>query len=74
MVSFRIPCALRQHTGGQERVTVEAADLAAALQELTDRYPECARRVLDGDGQIREWVRILPDGEAMSILPAVAGG
>ena len=74
VIRFLIPCSLRGHTDGQATVTVEAQDLAGALQELGRRYPACAHRVLDASGRPREWVRILPEGEAMSILPAVAGG
>ena len=74
MIRFLIPCSLRGHTGGQGAVTVVAQDLQSALEELARRYPECAQRVLDASGRPREWVRILPEGDAMSILPAVAGG
>jgi molybdopterin converting factor small subunit len=74
VIRFLIPCSLHSHTGGEAAVTVVAQDLQGALEELARRYPECGRRVLDASGRPREWVRILPEGDAMSILPAVAGG
>lgn len=74
MVRFRIPSSLRAHTGGRESVVVEGGDLSGALKELAREYPECGRRLLDASGRPREWVRILGDGEVLSILPAVPGG
>ena len=90
MARIRIPCSLREHCGGHSEVEVDSADLAAALEELETRYPDCRERITDGTGHLREFVRLfvnerevsveggtavaLRPGDAISILPAVCGG
>jgi molybdopterin converting factor small subunit len=90
MAVFRIPCALREHCGGQAEVQVAAADLAAAIAELEARYPACGDRIAGRDGHLREFVRVfvndhevpveggsalsLAAGDEISILPSVCGG
>lgn len=74
MTVLRIPSSLRARCGGQATVALEAESLEEALRELAARYPRCAERVLDPSGHPREWVRILRDGDAWAIVPAVAGG
>lgn len=90
MAVFRIPCSLREHCGGHSEVRVSAADLAHALDEFEGRFPACRARITDGDGQLREFVRVfvnerevpvegglqvaLLPEDAISILPAVCGG
>ena len=90
MATFRIPCSLRESCGGASEVHAEGADLDAALHDLEARYPGLRSRLADGDGHLREFVRLfvndrpvdvdsggglpLRDEDAVSILPAVCGG
>ncbi|HEX6347888.1 MAG TPA: MoaD/ThiS family protein [Candidatus Dormibacteraeota bacterium] len=90
MALIRIPCSLREHCGGQSEISVDAADLGAALASLEARYPGCRDRIEDGSGRLREFVRLflndheveldrehpvrLQESDALSILPAVCGG
>ncbi len=71
-------------------VTVDAADLGAAIAALDARYPGFKDRLLDERGELRQFVNVylndqdvrLGDGlkarvgasDEISIVPAVAGG
>lgn len=89
-ISVKVPTILRTYTGGTADVTVEGATLAEALADLDRQYPGIGARVLDDDGKLRRFVNVYvndddvrfledlqtptPDGAAISIIPAVAGG
>jgi sulfur-carrier protein len=87
---FRIPGPLRRLSEGESTVTVEAADLRSAIEQLDSRYPGFRDRLLDESGQPRQFVNIylneedirlgeglnakLKESDEISIVPAVAGG
>jgi molybdopterin synthase sulfur carrier subunit len=87
---FRIPGPLRSLSGGESTVTVEAQDLRTAIDELDSRFPGFKGRLLDDQGQPRQFVNLFlneedvrqgqglssPVGEKdeIAIVPAVAGG
>jgi molybdopterin synthase sulfur carrier subunit len=87
---FRIPGPLRSLSGGQATVTVEATDLRAAIDALEAKYPGFKGRLLDEDGQPRQFVNLfvndedirlgqglgapLQESDEIAIVPAVAGG
>ena len=89
-VTVRVPTTLRTLTGGQAEVSVEGATVGEVLGSLEAAHPGFAERILDGDGGIRRFVNVfvadddvrfldglstpVPDGETLSIIPAVAGG
>jgi molybdopterin converting factor small subunit len=89
-VIVRIPTTLRPLSGGQSEVKVEGATLAEVLAGLDDAHPGFRDRLFDGEGQLRRFVNVfvadddvrylqgldtpVPDGETVSIIPAVAGG
>jgi len=88
-VDVRVPTILRPLTGGEKAVIADGADIAAVIADLDARYPGMAERLLDDSGLRRfiniyvndEDVRFLDglatsvrDGDAVTILPAVAGG
>ena len=60
MVTFHIPGALREFTGGRAIVKVEhsPATLAEALSVLWTVYPGLRDRVLTEQGQIREHINV----------------
>ena len=89
-VTVRIPTTLRSLTGGQSAVEVEGATVAEVLAALDAAHPGFGARLLDDDGGLRRFVNVfvadddvrfmdgvgtaVPDGETVSIIPAVAGG
>lgn len=89
-VTVRIPTTLRTLTGGQSEVSVEGATVADVLKALDSAHPGFADRLLDDEGGLRRFVNVfvadddvrfleglataVPDGETVSIIPAVAGG
>jgi len=71
-------------------VEVEAGALSDVIKALDAAYPGFADRLLDEDGNLRRFVNVfvddddvryldglntnVPDGQTVSIIPAVAGG
>lgn len=90
MAQFRIPGPLRRLSEGQVTVPVEATDLASAITALDARYPGFKDRLLDENGDLRQFVNVYLNDEdvrlgaglrskvgekdEISIVPAVAGG
>jgi sulfur-carrier protein len=89
-VTVRVPTTLRTLTGGASEVAVEGDTVGAVLEALEVKHPGFAERILDDDGGLRRFVNVfvadddvrfldalatpVPDGETVSIIPAVAGG
>jgi molybdopterin synthase sulfur carrier subunit len=89
-VTIRIPTTLRTLTGGASQVEVEGATVGEVLGALESAHPGFAERLFDDDGNLRRFVNVfvadddvryldgvgtaVPDGETVSIIPAVAGG
>ncbi|HVU48090.1 MAG TPA: MoaD/ThiS family protein [Terracidiphilus sp.] len=74
-----IPTPLRQFAAGKETITVNAATVAAALDELTQAHPDLRRHLFTGEGKVRafvnvylndEDVRYLPEKDATKVSPA----
>jgi molybdopterin converting factor small subunit len=64
-VTFHIPGALREFTGGQSRVQIEAspATLAEALAALWAVYPGVRDRIANEQGQVRQHINIFVGNE-----------
>ncbi len=89
-VTVRIPTTLRPLSGGNSTVKVDGATLADVLGELEAAHPGFRDRLFDDEGKLRRFVNLfvadddvryldgldtkVPDGETVSIIPAVAGG
>lgn len=89
-VTIRIPTTLRPLSGGASTVEVSSGSLADVLKALDAEHPGFADRLLDESGALRKFVNVfvadddvrylqgldteVPDGETVSIIPAVAGG
>ncbi|MEM1203399.1 MAG: ubiquitin-like small modifier protein 1 [Acidobacteriota bacterium] len=90
IVTVRIPTPLRGLTGGQAEVEVDGATVGDVLKTLGARYEGFGERVLDAGGGVRPFVNVylgdqnirqlegldtpVQDGQALHIVPAVAGG
>ena len=90
MAVVRIPTALRTLTGGAAEVTVDGATVGEVLKSLDADHPGFAARLFDDAGELRRFVNVfvadedvrfldglatpVPDGQTVSIIPAVAGG
>ena len=89
-VTIRIPTTLRTLTGGSSQVEVEGSTVGEVLKALDAAHPGFADRLFDEEGNLRRFVNVfvadddvryldgvgttVPDGETVSIIPAVAGG
>jgi molybdopterin converting factor small subunit len=89
-VSVRVPTQLRTLTNGAGEVTVEGASVGEVLKALDASFPGFAGRLFDDAGKLRRFVNVfladedvrflqgldtpVPDGQTLSIVPAVAGG
>ena len=89
-VTIRIPTTMRPISGGSSSVQVEGVTLADVLANLETAHPGFRERLFDDTGALRKFVNVfvadddvrylegvdtkVPDGETVSIIPAVAGG
>jgi len=89
-VIVRVPTTLRTLTAGESEVAVEGATVSEVLESLESAHPGFRERILDGEGNLRRFVNVfvsdddvrfidglaspVPEGETVSIVPAVAGG
>ena len=74
-VTVRVPTTLRPATGGVSEVKVEGATLAEVLDNLEVAHPGFRSRIFDDDVRFLQGLDTpVPDGETVSIIPAVAGG
>ena len=88
-VSVSIPTILRSYTNNARSVEATGENLNAAIENLDTQFPGIAERLVE-NGSLRRFVNIyindedvrfmggleaqLSDGDAVTVLPAVAGG
>lgn len=88
-ITVRIPTPLRTLTGGKDEVAAAGKTLRELIEDLEKNYPGLKERLCDEKGirrfvnvyQNEEDVRFLDgldtavkDGDAISVVPAIAGG
>ncbi len=89
-VVVKIPGPLRRLTNGESQADIEAGNIKEAIDTLESLYPGMKERLLDESGSLRYFVNVYLNGEdvrflqelntatkagdAVSIVPAVAGG
>lgn len=89
-VTIRVPTTLRTLTAGESQVSVDGGTVAEVLTALEAEHPGFKDKLLDDEGNLRRFVNVfvadddvrfmegmatpVPDGETLSIVPAVAGG
>ena len=89
-VQVSIPTILRQYTGGAKAVDGAGGTLAELFEDLEGRHPGLRERLVEDSGRLRRFVNVyvndedvrflggletpVADGDAVTVLPAVAGG
>ncbi len=89
-IQVKIPTILRTYTGGAKSVEASGDTLAAVLDSLDADHPGLKGRLITDDGGLHRFVNVyvndedvrftgaldtaVKDGDAVTILPAVAGG
>ena len=88
-IEVRVPTILRNYTDGEKAVSAQGESLGAVIDDLESNHPGIKERLIEGD-DIRRFINVyvndedvrftgglttsLSDGDAVVILPAVAGG
>lgn len=89
-INVLIPTPLRKFTNEQETVTAAPGTIATLIADLDRQYPGIAARLTDEQGELRRFINVyvneedirfldgkntpLKEGDAVSIVPAIAGG
>jgi sulfur-carrier protein len=90
MSKIQIPTPLRQYSGRQATVEVQAGTVAEALSGLVSQHPDLRRHLYTDDGKLRSFVNVylndedvrylqkdatsVGDSDTISIVPSIAGG
>jgi molybdopterin converting factor small subunit len=86
MATFTLRAPLKERTGGVARHDLPGDSVGVALRELERRYPDVTGWILDERGRIRPNVNVFVNGEqaredaplapgdAVTVLPSIAGG
>jgi MoaD family protein len=89
-IEVKIPTILRTYTSGAKNVEGKGDSLSALIDDLDSNYPGLKGRLITDQGSLHRFVNVyvndedvrftggldtaLKDGDAVTILPAVAGG
>jgi sulfur-carrier protein len=89
-VEVKIPTILRSYTGGAKSVPANGDTLSALVDDLDAHHPGIKARLVTESGDLHRFVNVyvndedvrftgsmetvVKDGDAVTILPAVAGG
>ena len=89
-IEVKIPTILRTYTKGEKAVEAKGDTLSALIDDLDVTYPGLKGRLITDDGGLHRFVNVyvndedvrftgsletaLKDGDAVTVLPAVAGG
>jgi MoaD family protein len=89
-IEVKIPTILRTYTGGEKTVAASGDTLSALIDDLDTNHAGIKGRLITEDGSLHRFVNVyvndedvrftgsldteLKDGDAVTILPAVAGG
>jgi len=88
-IDVRVPTILRTYTSGERAVTARGDSLSDLIEDLDENHPGIKARLLEGE-DLRRFINVyvndedvrftgglqtsVSDGDAVVILPAVAGG
>lgn len=90
MANIIIPTPLRKFTNNQASVASNGTTVQQSVEDLAKQFPDLSKHIFDGDGKIRQFIRIyvgdedinaldnentpVDDSSVISIIPAIAGG
>ena len=90
MPVLKIPTPLRYYTDGKAEVSVQGANVGAAMQDLVAQYPTLETHLYSGSGELRAFVNLflgennirdlqglatpLQAGDTLRLIPSIAGG
>lgn len=90
MATVMIPTPLRKFTDNTRTVTIEGTKIPDVVVELTTKFPNLKRHLVDPNGEVSSFINIFIDnddirnlnweqteikeGTVVSIVPAIAGG
>ena len=89
MPKVEVPARYRRTTGGLRLIEVDADSVRSCIEAVEIQHPGFRELILDGEGNIRRFVRLFVNGEALDrdavdapvtesdhvkFLAAVAGG
>jgi adenylyltransferase/sulfurtransferase len=90
MPKIHVPTPLRQYTGKQADIEVQAGTVGTALSDLVAKHPDLKRHLYTEDGKLRSFVNVylndedvrylqkeataVKDSDSISIVPSIAGG
>ncbi len=90
MITIRIPTPLRPYVDGQTEVQVKGQNVAEALGDLTEQFPELKKHLFTDSGELRAFVNLflgeedvryldgietpLKENDKLRIIPSIAGG
>jgi molybdopterin converting factor small subunit len=89
-ITVQLPAALRSCCQGSSSLSLSAASVRVALEQIEQRHPSLYRSICDETGAVRRHVNlfvntahvrdrdgldtVLVAGDVLTILPAVSGG
>ncbi len=89
-VKIIIPTPLRQYTGKQDSIEIQARTVGEALSNITAKYADLRKHLYNEEGKLRTFVNVylndedirymqkestpLNDNDVISIVPSIAGG
>ncbi|MEX2660036.1 MAG: MoaD/ThiS family protein [Acidimicrobiales bacterium] len=89
-VNVRLPTIMRSAAGGMSEVSAEGSTVGEVVEDLIRQFPGTAAQLKAPDGGVHRFVNVyvndedirytgkldteVADGDAVTILPAVAGG
>lgn len=89
-VTVRVPSALRKLTNGRSELSADGVTVRELLADLGDENPALLERILEDDGEIRQFLNVfvngtdiryeadldtpVSEGDEVSIVPSIAGG
>jgi len=89
-VTIQVPAPLRAYCAGASELSLTAASVRSALEELERRHPPLYQSICDETGRVRRHVNLfvntshirdrdgldtaLEPGDVVTILPAISGG
>lgn len=90
MAKIIIPTPLRKFTENKASIDNGGGTVLESVSQLAREFPELSKHLFDGDGQIRQFIRIyvgdedinaldrentkVAEDSVISIIPAIAGG